>query len=161
MNTIKMGFGPVYNSESILLILGSFPSVKSRQNEFYYGNPQNRFWKTVCSFFGTTVPDAIEGKKEFLLANRVALWDIVTECEIEGSKDDTIKNFKVADLKKILQNSKIRYIILNGGKAFSIFESNYKDISIPYKKLPSTSPANTRFTVEEWHNELYGIFKRN
>ncbi len=96
-----------------------------------------------------------------MLANRVALWDIVTECEIEGSKDDTIKNFKVADLKKILQNSKIRYIILNGGKAFSIFESNYKDISIPYKKLPSTSPANTRFTVEEWHNELYGIFKRN
>lgn len=158
---IKMGFEPVYNAESCLLILGSFPSVKSRKIEFYYGNPQNRFWKTVCSFFGEPVPRTTEGKKEFLLANGIALWDIVTECEIEGSKDDTIKNFKVANLKNLLQNSKIRYIILNGGKAFSIFESNYKDIGIAYKKLPSTSPANTRFSAEEWHNELYGIFKRS
>ena len=158
MSEIKHGFEPCYDDNSKLLILGSFPSVKSRQVQFYYGNKQNRFWKTISGFFGDEVPQTVEEKKEFLKKRRIALWDIVTECEIEGSKDDTIKNFKVADIKKVLQNSKISFIIVNGGKAFSIFEKNFSDIGGPDVKLPSTSPANTRFTKEIWYDYLSRVF---
>ena len=160
MGVIKHGFLPVYNAESRLLILGSFPSVKSRETEFYYGNKQNRFWKTVCGYFEEETPNGIQGKTEFLLRRQIALWDIVTECEIVGSQDSTIKNYKVADIKNILQNSQISYIILNGGTAFNIFKRNYTNIGVPYKKLSSTSPANTRFTTEEWFDTLSEAFRR-
>ena len=160
MEEIKHGFEPVYDNNSKLLVLGSFPSVKSRQIEFYYGNPQNRFWKTVCSYFGESVPDTVAAKREFLLRRNIALWDIVTQCEVAGSQDSTIKNFKVADLNSLLQNSQIGYIILNGIKAYSIFEANYKNLGIPYVKLPSTSPANTRFELKEWHDVLSRTFNR-
>lgn len=159
MSEIKRGFEPVYNSESKLLILGSFPSVKSRKTEFYYGNKQNRFWNTLCGYFGVGPPDNTADKRKFLLEYRIALWDIVTECEIEGSKDATIKNYTVAELEKILQNSEICFIILNGGRACEIFEKHYPDIGVPYKKLPSTSPANTRFDKGQWFDTLSGIFK--
>lgn len=158
MSEIKYGFEPVYNCESKLLILGSFPSVKSRKTEFYYGNPQNKFWNTLSSFFGEPKLSTVEEKKEFLLKHKIALWDIVTECEIEGSKDSTIKNFKVANLKKILQNSDISFIICNGGTAFNIFLKNYNDIGLEYIKLPSTSPANTKFNAEEWYGTLRKVF---
>ena len=154
------GFEPVYDNDSKLLILGSFPSVKSRKIDFYYGNKQNRFWKTVCSFFGEDIPESVEGKKEFLLRRNIALWDIVTECEIEGSKDSTIKNFKIAELEKVLQNSEISFIILNGNTAFEIFLKNYGNLNIGYEKLPSTSPANPTFKSEEWFNVLRRIFSR-
>lgn len=160
MSEIKCGFAPVYNKDSKLLILGSFPSVKSRKVEFYYGNPQNKFWRVVCSYFGESIPQAVEGKKSFLLNHNIALWDIVTECEISGSQDSTIKNFKVADLKTLLQNCSIRYIILNGSTAYKIFEKNYGGLDIPYIKLPSTSPANTRFSEEEWRDALSRAFNR-
>lgn len=159
MGEIKYGFEPVYDNNSRLLILGSFPSVKSRQIDFYYGNKQNKFWKTVCGFFGEEVPAATEDKKQFLYRRKIALWDIVTECEIVGSQDSTIKNFKTADIKKLLQNSQISFIIINGGTAFSIFEKQFADIGVPYIKLPSTSPANTRFSKEEWHNALSRVFR--
>lgn len=155
--TVK-GFDPIYDGNSILLILGSFPSVKSRKVEFYYGNKQNRFWRVLCSHFGEYIPETVEDKRKFLLKHSVALWDIVTECEIIGSKDDTIKNFKVADIKTFLQNSQIKYIILNGSKAYSIFYQNYSDIEIPFKKLSSTSPANTRFDEKEWHDAISAAF---
>lgn len=161
MGEIKRGFEPVYDKDSKLLILGSFPSVKSRQIDFYYGNKQNKFWKTVCGFFGEDVPEDTEGKKQFLYRRNIALWDIVTECEIVGSQDSTIKNFKTADIEKLLQNSKISFIMINGGTAFGIFEKRFADIKVPYKKLPSTSPANTRFSKEEWFDCLSGIFERN
>ena len=157
MNLVK-GFDPVYDNNSRLLILGSFPSVKSRKIDFYYGNKQNRFWRVLCSHFDEDIPETVESKREFLIKYRVALWDIVTECEIIGSKDDTIKNFKVADIKTFLQNSQIKYIILNGSKAYSIFCDYYSDIGIPYIKLPSTSPANTRFDEKEWHNAISAAF---
>lgn len=160
MGEIKYGFEPVYGKDSKLLILGSFPSVKSRQIDFYYGNRQNRFWKTVCGFFGEEVPEATEDKKQFLFRRKIALWDIVTECEIVGSQDATIKNFKVADIKSLLQNSAISYIILNGGKAFSVFEKHFADIGIPYERLPSTSPANTRCSEKEWHDALRRAFDK-
>lgn len=160
MCEIKRGFAPVYDKFSKLLILGSFPSVKSRKAEFFYGNPQNRFWRVVCSHFGESVPETTEEKKKFLLKHKIALWDVVTECEIVGSQDSTIKNFKVADLKTLLQNSDIRFIILNGSKAYSIFIANYAETDLPYIKLPSTSPANTRFNEEEWHDALSRVFGR-
>lgn len=101
MAAIKYGFAPVFDGHSRVLILGSFPSVKSRQVEFYYGNRQNRFWRILCSFFGEGVPESVDEKKALLLRCNVALWDMVTECEIEGSSDASIKNYKVADLTKL------------------------------------------------------------
>lgn len=160
MSYIKHGFLPVYDKYSKVLILGSFPSVKSRQTEFYYGNPQNRFWKTLSSYFGVATPSTIEEKKQMLLKYNVAIWDVVEECEIEGSKDSSIKNYRVADIKTLLQKTNIRYIILNGGTAFKIFEDSFKDIGVPYVKLSSTSPANTRFNTKDWHNELSRAFGR-
>lgn len=158
MGDLVYGFEPVYDKDSRILILGSFPSVKSRKTEFYYGNRQNRFWRVVCSYFGERVPETTEGKREFLLRRNIALWDVVTECEIIGSLDSTIKNFKVADINSLLQNSRVGFIILNGSKAFTVFENNYPDLKIPYVKLPSTSPANTHFNEEEWHNALSRAF---
>ena len=111
-------------------------------------------------YFNESIPESNDGKREFLLRRNIALWDIVCECEIVGSKDSTIKNFKTADLNSLLQNSDIRYIILNGGKAFSVFEASYKNLNIPYIKLPSTSPANTHFKIEVWHDALSTAFTR-
>lgn len=154
------GFPPCYNENSSVLILGSFPSVKSRKIDFYYGNRQNKFWKVLCSYFGESVPETVEEKRDFLARRNVALWDIVTECEIVGSQDATIKNFKVADINSLLQNSKIRFIILNGSKAYEIFIEHFAEIDVPFKKLPSTSPANTRFDEKEWRDALSAAFKR-
>lgn len=154
------GFEPFYDQNSRVLILGSFPSVKSRQQGFYYGNKQNRFWKTLSEFFGGELPETIEEKKNFLAQNRIALWDVVTECEIVGSEDSSIKNYSVADIKKLLQNSQIGFIILNGGKAAEIYLKRCLQEGVPYIKLPSTSPANTSFAKEKWFDALSTVFGR-
>lgn len=154
-----MGFPPVYNEQSRVLILGSFPSVKSREISFYYGNKQNRFWKTVCGFFGEEVPERVNGKKEFLLRNKIALWDMALACEIEGSADSSVKNAVLADLGEIFKKAKIEKILLNGTLAYDLFMQKYANIDIPYVKMPSTSPANPRFREEIWHNELQEIYK--
>lgn len=132
--------------------------MKSRKVEFYYGNRQNRFWKILCGFFGEAVPESTEEKIALLLRHYVALWDIVTECEIEGSSDASIKNYKVAELDKVLSVSPIELIILNGGKSFEIFKKFYGEIAVPYIKLPSTSPANTRCDEGEWYRALNSVF---
>lgn len=132
--------------------------MKSRKVEFYYGNRQNRFWKILCGFFGEAVPESTEEKIALLLRHNVALWDIVTECEIEGSSDASIKNYKVAELDKVLLVSPIELIILNGGKSFEIFKKFYGKIAVPYIKLPSTSPANTRCDEGEWYRALNSVF---
>ncbi len=132
--------------------------MKSRKVEFYYGNRQNRFWKILCGFFGEAVPESTEEKIALLLRHNVALWDIVTECEIEGSSDASIKNYKVAELDKVLSVSPIELIILNGGKSFEIFKKFYGKIAVPYIKLPSTSPANTRCDEGEWYRALNSVF---
>ena len=116
MSDIKYGFEPFFQTDSKLLILGSFPSVKSRQVEFYYGNKQNRFWRTVCTFFGDEVPETTEGKKAFLKKRRIALWDIVTECEIVGSQDATIKNFKVANVEKLLKRRESDFYVTRAAR---------------------------------------------
>lgn len=158
MSGLIKGFGPFYNADSRVLILGSFPSVKSRAQSFYYGHPQNAFWRILATFFGCEKPATVEEKKAFLLRNKVALWDIVTECEIVGSRDETIKNYKVANLQEVLQNSSVSCILVNGGRAFSIFEKHYGGLEIPCFKLPSTSPANARRNDDEWYAALRRAF---
>ena len=155
----KIGFQPIYDSESKILILGSFPSVKSRQIDFYYGNKQNRFWRTICGFFGESIPETVDDKKAFLKRYKIALWDVVMSCEIVGSSDSSIKNVELADVPQLLSNSKIEKILLNGTLAYNLFCDAYKDIVVPFVKMPSTSPANPRFNAEIWRKELNDVFR--
>lgn len=148
------GFEPFCRNGAKLLILGSFPSVKSRETEFYYGNPRNRFWAVLSEFFGESAPVSVDDKKNFLSKHKIALWDIVAECEIKGSMDSSIKSYKVADVEKLLQKNSFGLIILNGNKAGKIFLKKYSGISVPYIKLPSTSPANFKFEKDKWFDGL-------
>ena len=155
-------FGPVYNSESKILILGSFPSVKSREQQFYYGHRQNRFWKVLADVFeGGEHLERVEEKRAFLLAHNVALWDVIESCDIIGSADSTIKNVKENDMHVILEASDICAIFANGTKAYELFVkycSMNCPAEIPVKKLPSTSPANAAWSVERltevWKAEI-------
>lgn len=158
MSEIKRGFEPVWNRESKVLILGSFPSVKSRSSSFYYGNPQNRFWKVLCGYFGESVPYDNDGKRQFLYRRNIALWDVVAECEIVGSQDATIKNYTVADIPEVIEKSNISLIIVNGNKAYEIYSKHFSSIKTPCVKLPSTSPANTRFDKNLWYAALKAAF---
>ena len=154
MESVKMGFAPVFDEDSRLLILGSFPSIKSREISFYYGNKQNRFWKTICSFFGEEIPESVQEKMDFLHRRKIALWDMVTECEIVGSADASIQNAKTADLEGLFAKAPIQKILLNGSLAYQLFVDKYATINIPYVKMSSTSPANPRFSKEIWWEEL-------
>ena len=154
----KIGFAPAFDEKSRVLILGSFPSVKSRQIEFYYGNKQNRFWRFICGYFGENVPETTEGKKAFLAKYNVALWDIVTACEIDGSSDSSIKNAEIANLHEVLSFAKIEKILLNGSTAYRFFVERYADLPVPYEKMPSTSPANPRFNESVWRKAFDKIF---
>ena len=156
----KIGFDPIFDKNSKVLILGSFPSVKSRQIDFYYGNKQNRFWKTLCGYFGEAIPDDTQGKKDFLFRNNIALWDMVTACEITGSADSSIKNAETANLRLVLDNANIKKILLNGSLSYKLFLQDYADISVPYQKMPSTSPANPRFDAKIWQTALDEVFKQ-
>ena len=155
----KLGFTPVFNEDSRVLILGSFPSVKSRQVEFYYGNKQNRFWRTVCGFWGEEIPETTEGKKQFLYRRQLALWDMVTACEIEGSSDASVRNEELANLDEVLAHAKIEKILLNGTLAYELFMRKYAHLSDVAVKMPSTSPANPRFSAEVWKKELNDVFR--
>ena len=154
----EIGFAPIYDEQSKVLILGSFPSVKSREISFYYGHKQNRFWKMLCGYFDEEIPTTVEGKKAFLHRNKIALWDIAISCEIKGSSDASIKNAEIADLSEILSVAKIEKILLNGTLAYDLFMKKYADLPIPYEKMPSTSPANPRYNETSWRNALNAIF---
>lgn len=149
---IFCGFDPVYDSNSRILILGSFPSVKSREQDFYYGNKQNRFWRTLNEFYGGSI-ETVEEKIRLCLTNRVALWDIVTSCTIKGSMDSDIRNYVLADLSVVLDKCSIVKILCNGGKAYRLTKQAYHG-EIPVIKLPSTSPANVRFDKTVWFDNL-------
>ncbi|MBQ4109333.1 MAG: DNA-deoxyinosine glycosylase [Clostridia bacterium] len=143
-------FPPLYDENSKILILGSFPSVKSREQLFFYGHPQNRFWKVIAGIFNSPVPVTIEEKRSLLISNNIALWDVIASCDITGSSDSSIKNVKVNDLSVILDNSKVEKIFVNGKTAEKYFNKYTKNI---IKKdavvLPSTSPANAAWSVEK------------
>ncbi len=150
----ETGFAPVWDGESRVLILGSFPSVKSRAEGFYYGNPQNRFWRTVCGFFAETVPRDIEGKKDFLRRRHIALWDVVSACEIEGSSDASIRGAKIADVGALAERLPLRAVLCNGRKAYGLLLERFPRLAPLARLLPSTSPANPRFSEEAWNREL-------
>ncbi|MBE5740602.1 MAG: DNA-deoxyinosine glycosylase [Clostridiales bacterium] len=155
----KIGFAPIFDKNSRVLILGSFPSVKSREIDFYYGNKQNRFWKMLYGFFQEEIPFTKEEKIEFLLRRNVALWDMVISCEIEGSSDASVKNVELADIPRLLKETKIEKILLNGTLAYNLFAGNYATVSISYEKMPSTSPANPRYDEIKWRNQLNDVFR--
>ncbi|MBR7185892.1 MAG: DNA-deoxyinosine glycosylase [Clostridia bacterium] len=152
------GFAPVFDENSRVLVLGSFPSVKSRQDGFYYGNPQNRFWRMLCGFFQEEIPATVAGKIEFLLRNKVALWDMVASCEIVGSADASIKREEVVDVHTILEHAPIECVLCNGTKSYELLVKQFPQFLSITKKMPSTSPANPRYKEAEWHTALYEIF---
>ena len=144
---------PVYDDRSQILILGSFPSVKSRQQEFFYGHPQNRFWKVVSGVLKSSVPVTIEEKKEMLHEHHIALWDVIASCDIVGSSDSSIKNVVSNDLSKILEKADIKNIYANGGKAYELYRRYTMDkTGRSIIKLPSTSPANAAWNIERLIN---------
>ena len=141
---------PVFDKDSKVLILGSFPSVKSREEGFFYGHPQNRFWKVTARVFDEETPKTIIEKKAFLLRNRIALWDVIGSCEIEGSTDSSIKNASVNDLSEILKTADIQAIYLNGQKSYQLYQKYlFPTIKREGICLPSTSPANAAWTLEK------------
>lgn len=147
---------PVYNKASRILILGSFPSVKSREGEFFYHHPQNRFWKVISSVCEEPLPQSIEEKRTMLLRNRIAVWDVVQSCEITGSSDSSIKNVIPNDLSGLLNTTDIKQIIANGNTAYRLYMKYiFPVLGRDIIKMPSTSPANAAYSMErllqEWH----------
>ena len=149
---IRHTFAPVYDENSRILILGTLPSVQSRKQQFYYGHPQNRFRKLLTLLAepdGAGIPQTIEEKKAFLLRNRIAIWDVVAECDILGSSDSSIRNVVATDLSPILDQVPIQNIYANGGKAQELYQKyTYEKTGREIVRLPSTSPANAAFTME-------------
>lgn len=141
---------PVFDENSKVLILGSFPSVKSRENAFFYGHPQNRFWKVTAAIFNEEVPETNAQKEAFLLKNGIAVWDVIKSCIISGSADSTIKNVTPNDLSKILRVSKIVKIFANGKTAENFYKKYLEEkTGIKAVLLPSTSPANAAWNLEK------------
>lgn len=148
-NRVVHTFAPVWDGHSRVLILGSLPSVKSREQGFYYGHPQNRFWKVLAAVTGEEVPKTIEQKKDFLMRQRIALWDVIASCEISGSSDSSIRGVVPADVAGLLQMSAIRKVFVNGAKAGQLYDRYIlPDSGIPAVRLPSTSPANAAWSFE-------------
>ena len=140
---------PVYDSRSRILILGSFPSVKSREQQFFYGHKQNRFWRVLAQVFDCAVPEDVSQKREMLLSHHVAVWDVIASCEITGSSDASIRNVTPNDLSPILSQADIRTIYTNGGKAQQLYQKYILPVNgRGAVSLPSTSPANAGYSLE-------------
>lgn len=157
-------FEPIFDKNSEILVLGSFPSVKSRENNFYYAHPQNRFWKVVASVYSCPVPKTVEEKKNMLLSNKIAVWDVIKSCEITGSADSTIKSVIPNDLSEILSVADIKKIYANGKTAQSLYNKYIKkNTGFDIISLPSTSPANAAYSLEklikEW--KIINEYNRN
>ena len=139
---------PVCGPDARVLILGSFPSVKSREIGFYYGHPQNRFWRVLAAVYRTEAPETVPARRAFLLERRIALWDVIQSCEIAGSSDASIRNARVNDLGSLVRRAPIRRILLNGQTAWRLYQRYAApELSLPAVVLPSTSPANAAWTL--------------
>ena len=158
MNALEHPFDPVWDADCRLLILGTFPSVKSRENCFYYGHPQNRFWRVLGAVYHESAPETVGEKRAFLLRHHIALWDVIAQCEITGSADSSIRQALPNDLPGLMAKCPIERILLNGKTAEKIYLKYWKDLDVPYAVLPSTSPANASWTLERltaaWAAEL-------
>lgn len=140
---------PLYDSAAEVLILGSFPSVKSREQAFFYGHKQNRFWRVISALYVEPTPIEIEEKRAFVLRNHLALWDVIASCEITGSSDSSIKNVRPNDIAPILAAAPIRAIFTNGRTAHTLYERYILPVTgRPAIYLPSTSPANASMNLE-------------
>lgn len=152
---------PLYGPASHILILGSFPSVKSREAQFFYGHPQNRFWKVLAALCQENVPANVEEKKRLVLSHGFALWDVIASCEIIGSSDSSIKDVVPNDLRPILEGSQVDRIFCNGGTSYKLYERYIRPVTgIPAVCLPSSSPANAAWSLdrltEAWKEKIYG-----
>lgn len=150
----------LFNENSKILILGTFPSVKSREAKFFYGHPQNRFWRVMARLCDADIPQTVEDKKNLILDNHFALWDVIHSCDVEGSADSSIKNVVPNDISVILKNSKVSRIFVNGKKAESLYKKYLeKETGITAVCLPSTSPANASWSedrlTEYWHSHIF------
>lgn len=156
---VEHTFKPIYSKDSKILILGSIPSVVSREDNFYYAHPKNRFWKLISKILNVKEPITIEDKTKLILNNKLAIYDVIKSCDIEGSADSSIKNVKLNNLDLLIQKSKIEKIIFNGNKAYELYNKYEKNKFSNTKVLPSTSPANARYSFEKlynvWFKELF------
>ncbi|MDE6625527.1 MAG: DNA-deoxyinosine glycosylase [Lachnospiraceae bacterium] len=156
---VTHSFEPVYNEHSTILILGSFPSVKSREQGFYYGYPRNRFWRVLSCILQEPLPQTINEKKDMLLKHRIAVYDVIESCDIIGSSDSSIRGAVPADIRRIVDESAVQIVFTNGKTAGGLYRRYHQpDIGLPMVELPSTSPANAACSeerlVEIWGGEL-------
>lgn len=152
-------FEPIYNKQSKVLILGSLPSIKSREIAFYYGHPQNRFWKVLAAIYQKEVPETKKEKIEMLLSCKIAVWDVIQSCDIIGSSDSSIKNVEPMDLSCVLKNASIKAIYANGKTAAKLYRKySQESTGMEIIELPSTSPANAVYSLERlveiWRKQL-------
>ena len=155
---VEHTFKPIYSKDSKILILGSIPSVVSREDNFYYAHPKNRFWKIISKIYNEKIPTTKEEKTKLILNNNLAIYDVIKSCEIQGSSDSSIKNVKLNNLDEIIKKSKIEKIIFNGNKAYELYNKYETNKFSNIEVLPSTSPANAKYTLEDlckiWSKEL-------
>lgn len=159
-NMVLHEIKPVYDKDSRILILGSFPSVKSRESGFFYGHPQNRFWKVLAGLLQVKVPETIDEKKLMLLEHHIAVWDVIASCRITGSSDSSIKDVIPNDFTWMLSHSHIERIFSNGAASWKLYEKYvFQKTGIQAKKLPSTSPANAAYSLEKLQECWRGILE--
>ena len=141
---------PIFDSRSRVLILGTMPSPKSREVGFYYGHPQNRFWRILAELFDEPLPASNEERTALVLVHRIALWDVLASCEIEGASDSSIRNAVPNDLSRVLSNAPIRAIFTTGGKAKELFDRHLRErVGMEAIALPSSSAANARMSLQQ------------
>lgn len=157
---VKHTLRPVYDSNSKVLILGSIPSVKSREVGFYYGHPANRFWKVLSKVYQEDIGNSIDEKINFLNKHHIALFDVIKSCTIEGSSDSSIKNPIPNNLNSIIKNSQIKAVFTTGTKAYQLYQKYcYPKTKIDAILLPSTSPANCKKGIEDELVTKYQVIK--
>ena len=157
---VRHEFGPFYDKDSKVLILGSIPSPKSREQGFYYGHPQNRFWKVLADVLGEEIPETVEQRKKMLAKHHIALWDVLDSCEIKGASDTSIKDPVANDMNVILSKAGIRAIFTTGAKADELYKKMcYPICGVPSIRLPSTSPANCGYKYENLKEEYSQILE--
>lgn len=149
MERVEHPFPPVVDAECRVLILGSFPSVKSRENAFYYGHPQNRFWRMLAAVFCEDAPGTISEKQALLLRHHIALWDVIASCEIEGSSDASVREAVPVEITRVTETACITQVICNGALAGKLYRKHLQPIvGIEAIVAPSTSPANAAWSLE-------------
>lgn len=145
---VTHSFEPVYDSRSRVLILGTIPSPASRENGFYYSHPRNRFWPVIAALFDEPVPATAEEKRALCLRHRIALWDVLSRCMIDGAADSSIRRPEVNDIASLLAGSSISAVFTTGATASALYRRHFSSLKVRHIHLPSTSPANARTDLE-------------